>query len=324
MKAATLPWLLASINSMDVTVVSNKQQSIGERRENLLTFLAFLTIYVVWGSTFIAIRIAVEHVPPLFAAGVRFFVAGAILYSYLRLRGVPSPARSHWRNLLLLSMLMFVIDYSAVFWAEKYVPSGVTSVLVATVPLTTIVFEVFVFRQQPFRWPLVFAVLIGFGGVGTLMLPSSHQQLRILPCLIVLAGTTAWAIGSVLTRSLRLPESKMLTAGAEMLIGGLVLLVLSACAGEMRPLPKIAPPAVFALLYLITFGSLLGFTAYMWLLARMPATRVSSHAYVNPVIAVALGYMIANEVVTWRTALGTALVLASVGLTLRKKAPARS
>ncbi len=309
---------------MAVSVVSRNTEPMAGSRASLLTFLAFATIYIVWGSTFLAIRVAVQQVPPLFAAGVRFFVAGLALYLYMRWRGAPSPTLPDWRNLAILSTLMFVLDYSAVFWAEKYVPSGVTSVLVATVPLITIIFEVFVLRQQKFQWTLLLAVLVGFCGVGILMLPGHRQQLSILPCLAILFGSTSWGIGSVLTRSLRLPESKMLTAGAEMLIGGAALLILSASTGELRPFPRIPLPALVALLYLIVFGSLLGFTAYMWLLARMPATRVSSHAYVNPVIAVALGYFLAKEELTARTLIGTALVLASVGLTLRKKAAVRT
>jgi drug/metabolite transporter (DMT)-like permease len=302
-------------------VLNNQEQSVAGFRVNLLTLLAFLTIYVVWGSTFVAIRIAVQQVPPLFAAGVRFFIAGLILYTYVRWRGVPHPTSLEWRNIVFLSILIFVLDYSALFWAEKYVPSGIASVLAATIPLTTITFEVFVLRLQPFQWRLLAAVLLGFCGVSILMLQGNHHRFNILPCLAILAGSTSWAFGSTLTRSLPLPKSKMLTAGAEMLAGGAVLLTLSACAGEMRPFPQISLSVTLALTYLIVFGSVLGFTAYMWLLARMPATRVASYAYVNPVIAVALGYFIAHEAITWRATLGAALVLASVGLTLRKRAP---
>lgn len=304
---------------MTVTTVSQNEKPLVKSRTSLLTFVAFLTIYVVWGSTFVAIRIAVQQVPPLFAAGVRFLMAGVALYFYLRLRGVPRPTTAEWRSLALLAVLMFVLDYSAVFWGEKYVPSGVTSLIIATVPLTTILFEVFVFRLQTFQWPLLFAILLGFSGVSIVMLQGNGQQLSILPCLVILGGSVSWAVGSVLTRSLRLPESKMLASGAEMLIGGAVLLLISACAGELHPFPRISRSAAAAMVYLIVFGSLLGFSAYMWLLARMPATRVASHAYVNPVIAVALGYFIAGEVVTWKTVFGAVLVLASVALTLRKK-----
>ena len=150
-------------------------------RLDLPTLLAFLTIYIVWGSTFIAIRIAVQHVPPLFAAGVRFFVAGLLLYFYVRLRGAARPTLLEWRNIAFLSILVFVVDYSALFWAEKYVPSGIASVLAATIPLITITFEVFVLRLQRFQWQLLVAVLLGFCGVTVLMLQGQDQQFPSCP-----------------------------------------------------------------------------------------------------------------------------------------------
>ena len=152
-----------------------------------------------------------------------------------------------------------------------------------------------------------------------LLLHSGEQNFGVLPCVAILAGATGWALGSVLNRSLDLPESRPLTAGAAMMLGGGMLLALSASFGELHPLPHVSMRAALALLYLIVCGSLLGFTAFVWLLARMPATRISSHAYVNPVVAVALGYFVAGEVVTTRTLIGTALVLASVVLILRKE-----
>jgi drug/metabolite transporter (DMT)-like permease len=154
-----------------------------------------------------------------------------------------------------------------------------------------------------------------------LVLPDAPQHFGILPCVAILAGATTWSLGSVLNRSLELPKSRPLTAGAAMMLGGGVLLVLSVAFGEMHPLPHVSIRAALALLYLIVFGSLLAFTAFVWLLARMPATRVASHAYVNPVVAVALGYFVAGEVITSRTLVGAALVLTSVFLILRREKP---
>ena|SRR5271165_2159042 len=289
---------------------------------DLRVLLAFFAIYVLWGTSFLAIRIAVEEVPPLFAAGTRFFVAGVLLYGFMRWKGQPKPTRPQWRSLAIIGLLMFVAEYGPLFWAEKYVPSGIASVLEATLPLITMLLETLVFRRHRFHWRLLAAILLGFCGVGALLLPNGQQHFGVLPCLAILGGATAWSLGAVLNRSLALPESKPLTSGAAMVLGGGMLLVLSACFGELHPLPHVSPRAASALLYLIVCGSLLGFTAFVWLLARMPATRVSSHAYVNPVVAVALGYFIAGEVVTTGTLLGTALVLASVILILRReKAP---
>jgi drug/metabolite transporter (DMT)-like permease len=218
---------------------------------------------------------------------------------------------------LLIGSLMFVVTYGLVFWAEQFVPSGFTSVLEATLPLITIALEVFVFRQQSFRWRLLVPIVLGFAGV-LLLLLRNVQHIAILPCLAVLAGGTAWSLGAVLTRAMPLPKSKGITAGAEMMIGGAILLVLSALTGEMHPFPHVSLRAVLALGYLVVAGSLLGFTAFVWLLGRMPATRVASHAYVNPVVAVALGYFVAGEVVTARMLFGTALIVASVALILIK------
>jgi drug/metabolite transporter (DMT)-like permease len=295
------------------TVIPAKQKSGFDLR----VFLAFAAIYVLWGSTYLAIRIAVQLVPPLFAAGVRFFFAGTLLYAVMRFCGRPRPTGKEWTSLLTLGSLMFVVTYGAIFWAEKYVPSGLTSVLEATLPLMTIALEVFVFRQQRFRWTLLIPIAVGFAGV-LLLLLRNPQHIPILPCAAILIGGAAWSLGAVLTRSLPLPKSKGITAGAEMMFGGAILLILSAFAGEMHPFPHVSAKAAGALLYLVIAGSLIGFSAFVWLLGRMPATRVASHAYINPVVAVALGYFFAGEVITTRMLLGTALIVSSVALILIK------
>ena len=285
--------------------------------------LAFFAIYVLWGTTFLAIRVAVEEMPPLFAAGARFFAAGVVLYGFMRLRGNEKPTAIQWRNLAVMGLLMFVAEYGPLFWAEKYVPSGVVSVLAATLPIITLVLEMIVLRQQQIRPMVVAATLVGFAGVAVLLLPNGRQHFGLLPCLAILAGATTWSLGSVLTRSMDLPKSRPLTAGAAMMLGGAALLAISAGFGEMHPFPHISLRGGLALLYLIVFGSLVAFTAFVWLLAHMPATRVASHAYVNPIVAVALGYFAAGEVVTMRMLAGTVLVLTSVFLILRRdKLPA--
>jgi drug/metabolite transporter (DMT)-like permease len=298
-----------------------------ERHERRRTFdakvvLAFLAIYILWGTTFLAIRVAVSEVPPLFAAGSRMLLAGVILFTWTTLRGARWPTREQWRSLAQMGVLMFVVDYGPLFWAEKYVPSGIAAVLSATVPLMTITFEMVVFRMQPFRWSLIAAVLLGFCGVGVLLLPDPHQKLPILPCVALLVGVAGWCLGTVLSRRMVLPESRAVTAGGAMAIGGAVLLLLSAAFGEMHPWPQISLKAGLALGYLIMFGSVLAFTAYVFLLGRMPASTVSSYAYVNPVVAVALGYFAMGEAITTHTVAGAALVLVSVFLILRRPAKA--
>ncbi len=305
---------------MSVTTVRRDAEAGRVRaRFDVPMILAFFAIYVLWGTTFLAIRIAVAEIPPLFAAGVRFSVAGMALYGFMRLRGTAAPSRLEWRNLGMIGAAMFVAEYGPLFWAEKYVASGVVSVLAATIPVITIVLEVFVFRSQRFRMPMLLATLLGFVGVGVLLLPHGEEHLALVPCVAILAGGVAWSLGSVLNRSLALPSSKPLTAGAAMMLGGGGLLLLSGAFGELRPWPHVSLRAGLALLYLIVFGSLAAFTAFVWLLGRMPATRVASHAYVNPVVAVALGYFVAGEAITGRMVAGSALVVLSVFVILKKE-----
>jgi drug/metabolite transporter (DMT)-like permease len=300
------------------TVTAAAPAAVRCRRIDIRVMLAFFAIYVLWGGTFLAIRIAVLQIPPLFTAGLRFLIAGILLYGFMRVRGHPRPTNAEWRSLAVMGLLMFVATYGALFWAEQYVPSGITSVIEATLPLITLALEVFVFRHQPWRWSMLLAVLMGFGGVALLLFENTRQTYALLPCAVILAGGTSWSLGAVLTRSMPLPKSRPLTAGAAMMLGGGTLLALSGLSGEMHPLPHIPWRAAWALLYLIICGSLVAFTAFVWLLGRMPATRVASHAYVNPLVAVALGYFVAGEVITPRTLAASALVVASVFLILKK------
>jgi drug/metabolite transporter (DMT)-like permease len=303
---------------MAYSTVTMGAEDKGLQSFSIRLFLSFFAIYILWGTTFLAIRIAVEELPPLFAAGARFFTAGILLYAFMRAKGQTAPTAKQWRSLTIMALLMFVAEYGPLFWAEKYVPSGVVSVLAATLPILTLIIEMLILRQQRMRPTLAIATVLGFAGVAVLLIPGAKQHLAIIPCLAILAGAITWSLGSVLTRSMDLPKSRPITAGAAMMLGGAMLLALSAGFGEMHPLPHISLRAMGALLYLIVFGSLLAFTAFVWLLAHMPATRVSSHAYVNPIVAVALGYFMAGEVVTPRILAGTALVLFSVFLILRR------
>jgi drug/metabolite transporter (DMT)-like permease len=283
--------------------------------------LAFAAIYLLWGATFLAIRVAVVELPPFLTAGVRFLVAGAPLYLGMRLRGRAAPTPIEWRGLAVTALCLFVATYAALFWAEQYVPSGLTSVIEATLPLMTIVIEVFVLRVQPFRWRLLAPVLLGFGAVAWLLAREQAQPVALVPCLVILAGGVAWSLGAVLTRSLPRPASLPLTAGAQMMLGGAVLLALSLATGELHTAPHVSMRAALAVLYLIVGGSWLGFTAYVWLLSRMPATRVASHAYVNPLVAVALGTLVAGEELTPRMLIASFLVVASVFLILTSPRP---
>lgn len=302
---------------MSDSVVINSADLPASGSFRLRVIASFFAIYFLWGTTFLAIRIAVEELPPLFAAGIRFFTAGVVLYVFMRIRGQARPTPIQWRNLGLTALVMFVAEYGPLFWAEKYVPSGIVSVLAATIPILTLILEILILRQKHFHLSTVLSTLLGFAGVAILLLRSEGHTFAFIPCVAVLAGSVCWALGSIFNRSLDMPSSRPLTAGATMMLGGIGLFALSAAFGEMHPLPHVSLRAAGALLYLIVFGSLVAFTAYVWLLGHMPASRISSYAYVNPIVAVALGYFVAGEPVTTRTLAGTALVLLSVFLILR-------
>ena len=307
---------------MSDSVVTNPAALPATGSFRLRIIMAFFCIYFLWGTTFLAIRIAVEELPPLFAAGSRFFIAGAALYLFMRLRGAAPPTRIQWRNLALTGLVMFVAEYGPLFWAEKYVTSGIVSVLAATIPILTLILEIIILRQKHFHASTLISTLLGFAGVGLLMVHIDGGSVSIIPCIAVLLGSICWSLGSIFNRSLDMPKARPVTSGATMMLGGIGLLALSAAIGEMHPFPHVSLRAAGAVLYLIVFGSLVAFTAYIWLLGHMPASRVSSYAYVNPIVAVALGHFAAAEPVTLRTLAGTALVLISVFLILRPQKPA--
>ncbi len=281
--------------------------------------LCFFAIYVLWGSTYLAIRFTVAELPPFLAAGIRFAVAGTALYLWSKAQGTPSPTRIQWRNLALLGALMFLITYSGVFWAETRIASGIAAVLVATSPIWTSLLEIFVFRELAWRWSLLAAILLGLSGVALLTWTSGGGKLELLPCLAVLLSNMSWSAGSVISRRLDLPTSKLLLAGAEMMLGGGMLLLLSLAAGEVPPAPHAGLKSLLALLYLIIFGSLLAFTAYVWLLSRLSATKVASYAYVNPLVAIVLGHFLGKEAFGPAALFGAGLILGSVLLILRTK-----
>jgi drug/metabolite transporter (DMT)-like permease len=284
---------------------------------------ALTTVYIVWGSTYLAIKVAVETIPPLLAAGVRFVVAGVVLYGWSRLRNEERPRREHWPRLWLMGALMFLVCYSCLFWAEETVPSGIASVLVAMLPAWVLIFEATVLKTQRMTLPLVFALGTGFAGVAMLTgISSGGSAIPLLPCLAVLVSEASWAAGSILSKKLTLPASQGISAGAQMMCGGVLLLLFSGLFGEWRNLKPVPPAGIFSMVYLILAGSLLAYRSYVFLLGRMSPTKVSSYAYVNPIVALGLGYLIGGETLHWNAIVGAAFVLASVFLILSHRGSA--
>lgn len=290
------------------------------------TLLAFAIIYFVWGSTFLAIRIGVHEVPPFLFAALRFFIAGLALYVWAIARGEGAPTRKQWPSIVLLAMLIFVGDYGLLFWAEQRVPSGIAAVVMATIPAFMALSEIAFLHTQRLTLRLAVALLIGIGGVAVLMSRSLNlgsAPIEPTGAAALLFGSICWSVASILTRKLPLPSSKVMSSGAQMLAGGLLLAVASASLGEFHRFHPtgVSRAAWLSLLYLIVFGSIIGFTAYLWLLHHESPTRVGTYAYVNPVVAVLVGYFFVNEALGSRTVVGTLFVLVSVIVITTTKRP---
>jgi len=292
------------------------------------TLLAFAIIYFVWGSTFLAIRVGVHEVPPFLFAAMRFLVAGLVLYSWMIVQGERSPNRRQWMSVFLIALLIFVFDYGLLFWAEQRVPSGIAAVMMAMIPVFMALSEIVFLRTQKLTVRLASALLIGIGGVAVLMNRSLNlggAPIDRAGALALIIGSMSWSVASVLTRKLPLPPSKVMSSGAQMLAGGVLLTLVAGALGEFRSFHPgtVSRGAWFSLLYLIVAGSIVGFTAYVWLIHHESPTKVGTYAYVNPVIAVLLGYFLGGETLGLRTILGTLCVLISVVVitTTRGKKP---
>jgi drug/metabolite transporter (DMT)-like permease len=279
--------------------------------------LAFAIIYFVWGSTFLSIRVGVREVPPFLFAGMRFVLAGLFLYGWMRLKGIAHPNRREWPGIFLQGTLIFLIDYGCLFWAEQRVPSGIAAVVLATIAIFITLLEITILRTQQLTIRLGVALLGGICGVAVLMNHSfslGEAPIDRGGALALLIAAFSWSVATILTRKLVLPASKPMSAAAQMLAGGIQLLVLAALTGELKGfrVQSVSLTAWFALLYLIVAGSIVGFTAYIWLLHYESPTKVGTYAYVNPVVAVVVGYFFGAESIGLRTLFGTLLILLSV------------
>jgi drug/metabolite transporter (DMT)-like permease len=310
--------------------------------------LAFAIIYFVWGSTFLAIRVGVREVPPFLLAGMRFMVAGVALYGWMRARGTPSPTAREWGGAGVLALLIFVFDYGLLFWAERRVPSGIAAVMMATIPVFMALGEIVFLRTQRLTVRLGSALLVGMAGVAVLVgrfpgarFLTGHFSLGHSPggsamsggdapvdavgaCALLVAAIS-WSVAASLSRRLPSPAAKAMSSGIQMLAGGVLLLLAAALLGEFSGfhVQAVSRGAWLALAYLIVAGSIVGFTAYVWLIHHESPTRVGTYAYVNPVVAVLVGYFLGGEGIGARTIVGTLLVLVSVVvITTTPKRPA--
>ena len=283
--------------------------------------LAFAAIYVLWGSTYLGIRYAVETLPPFLMAGTRHLTAGILLYVWNRFRGEPRPRLRDWGVAAAIGALMLLGGNGLVSWAEQRVPSGLAALIVASVPLWMTVLEAVQKRRTP-RGPVIGGLVLGLAALVWLVAPGrfgGNGHVDPLGAAALLLAALCWAVGSLYSRVAKLPVSTFLAIAMEMIAGGLILWSAGLATGEGARLhvESVSVRSLLALGYLIVFGSLAGFSAYMWLLRVTTPARVSTYAYVNPIVAVLVGWAVAGEAVTLRTAIATLGIVAAVAIIIR-------
>lgn len=280
---------------------------------------AFAAVYVVWGSTYLAIRFAVTTMPPLLMAGSRFAISGAILFVWARTRGAAKPTVAEWRTAAVTGFLLICIGNGSVAWAEQRVPSGLSALLVAVVPLWMVLLDWIRPGGSRPRWPVVAGVILGLIGLGVLVgrdAVTGQGGVDALGAGVLVTASMSWAIGSVYNRHGARPDSAAMSTALQMLGGSVALLVLGAALGETHgfDVSSISLASWIGWVYLITFGALVGFTAYVYLLRNVSPAKASTYAYVNPIVAVILGWAVAGERVTSRTVVAAAIILGGVAL----------
>jgi drug/metabolite transporter (DMT)-like permease len=288
------------------------------RSDSIKVALAFAAIYLVWGSTYLAIRYAVETIPPLVAAGIRHTIAGGVLLAWACLRGY-RPRREHWVAGVVLGALFFLIGHGTLHWAEQHVASGLAALLIATEPMFILVLAWAAGQQRISR---ISALGLAVGIVGVAILSGvelSTKDASLLGLLAVLTGSLSWSAGVVLSPRLKLPSDALARTAVPLVCGAVMLLATAGITGEFHALhwSQVSPKSILGLGYLITFGSIVAFTAYTWLLQRCPPAVVATHTYANPVVAVLLGWLLAGEQLTARVGLASLAILGAIMLIRR-------
>lgn len=279
---------------------------------------ALLALYIVWGSTYLAIRFAVETLPPFLHASLRFLISGAILFLWRRAAGDPLPTKSNWKSTAIVGTLLLLGGNGLVALAEKTIPSGIAALMISTSPFWLVLFESLRAGGMKPNWLSILGLVIGFGGVFLLIGPAeitgSKQQFDTFGIILLLIAPLSWSLGSIYARGADMPKSTLISTGMQMLAGSAALFVVSVVTGELNGFNfgDVSMRSWLGLLYLITFGSLVGFVAFGWLLHNAPVSLMSTYAYVNPVVAVFLGWLLAGEELNARIAVASAIIIGSV------------
>lgn len=283
-------------------------------------WLALLSLYIVWGSTYLAIRFTIETIPPFLSAGMRFLVAGTILMIWRRAVGDATPTRRQWRSTTIIGILLLLGGNGLVSFAEQYVPSGIAALIIGTVPMWLVLIEALRPGGVKPNWQAILGLVVGFGGifllVGPTELTGNTNSLNSFGIGAVLLAAFLWSVGSIYSRSADLPSSSLMATGAEMLTGSLVIIGFSGLVGEWNgfDITAVSTRSWLGLLYLITFGSLVGFVSYIWLLKHARVSLVATYAYVNPLVAVFLGAWLADEIINARILIAGLVIIGSVVL----------
>ncbi|MBZ0283359.1 MAG: drug/metabolite exporter YedA [Anaerolineae bacterium] len=294
---------------------------------------AFAAVYIIWGSTYLAISYAIETLPPFLMAGGRFLFAGLLLFIWSRARGAAAPRRIHWRSTLIIGSLLLMGGNGGVTWAEQRVPSGLAALMVAIVPLWVVLLDWLRPGGTRPGLPVFAGLLVGLAGIALLVaapgasdVPAGETggALDLLGLGALLLATFCWANGSLYSRSAPLPNSPLLTTGMEMIGGGAVLILAGTLTGEWArlDLSQVSTNSLLALIYLVIFGSIVAFTAYIWLLKVTTPARAATYAYVNPVVAVFLGWVFRGEELTPRTLIAAAIIIGAVVIITLYRQPA--
>lgn len=287
---------------------------------SLAIWSALIAVYLAWGSTYLAIRFVVETMPPFFSAGLRFLISGAVLYALRRLRGDPAPRKIEWRSAAIIGFFLLVGGNGNVVWAEQRVPSSIAALIIASVPLWMAVLDAIRPGGRRPQSLVTLGLLVGFVGIFILIGPGqligSESQVDLLGAGALLLASLSWAIGSLYNRGARLPASPLLGTGMEMLLGSVGLFLLATLSSEWGQLDfsAVAARSWWGLIYLIIFGSWVGFASYVWLLRVAPTTLVSTYAYVNPLVAILVGNLLAGEEISPRVILAAITILGSVAV----------
>ena len=271
-----------------------------------------LIVYVLWGSTAPAIKVAVATLPPWWLAGLRFASAGAILWAWSRARGVALPTSLEWRRAALTGTVLLVVGNGVFSWALQYLPSGIGALFFALSPLFMAVFAFALYRERLSALATL-GVGIGLAGMVYLYSPSGAQDLPTFPTVLGVVSSIAWALGSIMQRRLR-GSDVVQTSAMQMLAAATILLLMALVGREPLSLASFSPTALGALAYLVVFGSVVGFSAFLWLLDNVPTTLASTYSYVNPIVSLAIGIGLLHEAFSWRLALGAAVIVVGVAV----------